>query len=147
MRFTQRVHLFPFRTQKLSSAEATILTWRRVGKIAHRQHIKADSFPESAFLLFLLSSVGRAGGTNYTGAIPIKADKKRSLKLYKFHIFLLSSVGRANISLCTHELVWETHKFGTDLCAVSPHSSLAQSVERVTVNHDVVGSSPTGGAI
>ena len=98
-------------------------------------------------LIFLLSSVGRAGGTNYTGAIPIKADKKRSLKLYKFHIFLLSSVGRANISLCTHELVWETHKFGTDFCAVPPHSSLAQSVERVTVNHDVVGSSPTGGAI
>ena len=27
------------------------------------------------------------------------------------------------------------------------HSSLAQSVERMTVNHDVVGSSPTGGAI
>ena len=26
------------------------------------------------------------------------------------------------------------------------YSSLAQSVERVTVNHDVVGSSPTGGA-
>ena len=26
------------------------------------------------------------------------------------------------------------------------HSSLAQSVERMTVNHDVVGSSPTGGA-
>ena len=31
----QRVHLFPFRTQKLSSAEATILAWRRAGKIAH----------------------------------------------------------------------------------------------------------------
>ena len=28
----------------------------------------------------------------------------------------------------------------------SPYSSLAQSVERMTVNHDVVGSSPTGGA-
>ena len=27
------------------------------------------------------------------------------------------------------------------------YSSLAQSVERVTVNHDAVGSSPTGGAI
>ena len=26
------------------------------------------------------------------------------------------------------------------------YSSLAQSVERMTVNHDVVGSSPTGGA-
>ena len=30
----QRVHLFPFRTQKLSSAMAKILAWRRVGKIA-----------------------------------------------------------------------------------------------------------------
>ena len=29
----------------------------------------------------------------------------------------------------------------------SIYSSLAQSVERMTVNHDVVGSSPTGGAI
>ena len=62
-------------------------------------------------------------------------------------IFLLSSVGRASISLCTHELVGKTHKFGTDFCAVPPHSSLAQSVERVTVNHDVVGSSPTGGVL
>ena len=28
-----------------------------------------------------------------------------------------------------------------------PYSSLAQLVERVTVNHDVVGSSPTGGVM
>ena len=34
----QRVHLFPFRTQKLSSAEVTILAWRRAGKITHRGH-------------------------------------------------------------------------------------------------------------
>ena len=34
----QRVHLFPFRTQKLSSAMAKILAWRRVGKIAHCWH-------------------------------------------------------------------------------------------------------------
>ena len=34
----QRVHLFPFRTQKLSSAEATILAWRRAGMIAHCGH-------------------------------------------------------------------------------------------------------------
>ena len=106
-----------------------------------------SSYSNLNFIIFLLSSVGRAGGTNYTGAIPIKADKKRSLKLYKFHIFLLSSVGRANISLCTHELVWETHKFGTDFCAVPPHSSLAQSVEHLTVNQGVTGSSPVGGAI
>ncbi len=33
----------------------------------------------------------------------------------------------------------------TELWKIS-YSSLAQSVERMTVNHDVVGSSPTGGA-
>ena len=32
---TQRVHLFPFRTQKLSFAVPTILAWRRAGKISH----------------------------------------------------------------------------------------------------------------
>ena len=36
---TQRVHPFPFRTRKLSSVVATILVWRRTGKIAHRQHL------------------------------------------------------------------------------------------------------------
>ena len=35
---TQRVHLFPFRTQKLSSAVAKILGWKRPGKIAQCQH-------------------------------------------------------------------------------------------------------------
>ncbi len=34
----------------------------------------------------------------------------------------------------------------SNLVSSSTYSSLAQSVERVTVNHDVVGSSPTGGA-
>ena len=36
----------------------------------------------------------------------------------------------------------KTHKFGTDFCAVPPHSSLAQSVEHLTVNQGVTGSSP-----
>ena len=66
-----------------------IPSWKRLGKIG-----------QGRLYLFLFSSVGRAGGTNYTGAIPIKADEKRSLKLYKFHIFLLSSVGRANEAKC-----------------------------------------------
>ena len=35
----------------------------------------------------------------------------------------------------------------SNLVSSSTYSSLAQSVERVTVNHDAVGSSPTGGAI
>ena len=33
---TQRVHLYPFRTQKLSSAVPKILVWRRTGKIGQR---------------------------------------------------------------------------------------------------------------
>ena len=35
---TQRVHLFPFRTQKLSSAVPKILAWRRAGKIGQSRH-------------------------------------------------------------------------------------------------------------
>ena len=35
---TQRVHLFPFRTQKLSFAVLTILAWRRAGKISRSRH-------------------------------------------------------------------------------------------------------------
>ena len=35
---TTRVHPFPFRTRKLSSSVATILVWRRTGKIARCQH-------------------------------------------------------------------------------------------------------------
>ena len=56
---TQRVHLFPFRTQKLSFAVPTILAWRRAGKISqsrHKAYRKALRFP--VCLIFLLSSVG-----------------------------------------------------------------------------------------
>ena len=42
---TQRVHLYPFRTQKLSSAVPKILVWRRTGKIGHSRHI-AGSFKQ-----------------------------------------------------------------------------------------------------
>ena len=45
-----RVHPFPFRTRKLSSSVATILGWRRPGKIARRQH--KDSSCENAAAVF-----------------------------------------------------------------------------------------------
>ena len=87
----QRVHLFPFRTQKLSSAEATILAWRRAGKIAQCQHypIQLTRVCRLAVLVF----------------IPHRPQPIEEL-----------------------------------------YSSLAQSVEHLTVNQGVVGSSPTGGA-
>ena len=37
MPMTQRFHLFPFRTQKLSSVVPKILGWRRPGKIGRRR--------------------------------------------------------------------------------------------------------------
>ena len=88
----QRVHLFPFRTQKLSSAEATILAWRRAGKIAQCQH----------FMIQLIRFIPRLAVS-----------------------FFIPRWGSP------HEDIY---------------SSLAQSVEHLTVNQGVVGSSPTGGA-
>ena len=38
------------------------------------------------------------------------------------------------------------HTYDGNQFLTSPYSSLAQSVERMTVNHDVAGSSPAGGA-
>ena len=69
-----RFHLFPFRTQKLSSHVSKILGWSRPGKIEQ----------------------------------------------------------------CRHK--------GVELSTPLSYSSIAQSVERMTVNHDVTGSSPVGGA-
>ena len=50
---TQRVHLFPFRTQKLSFAVLTILAWRRAGKIGRDGHCQSVWI---GFFLFLLAN-------------------------------------------------------------------------------------------
>ena len=54
-----RVHLFPFRTQKLSSPVPTILAWRRAGKIGQCQHkkevIHSDDF---FFCVFIVHEEG-----------------------------------------------------------------------------------------
>ena len=42
---TQRSHLFPFRTQKLSSVVPKILGWRRPGKIGRRRLFSSLYFP------------------------------------------------------------------------------------------------------
>ena len=56
---------------------------------------------------------------------------------YLNFIFLLSSVGSGSDTLYTIELWGETNKKDTDFRSESSYSSLAQSVERMTVNHDV----------
>ena len=45
---------------------------------------------------------------------------------------------------CSAVRCWGRFNVNTDICP--SYSSLAQSVERMTVNHDVAGSSPAGGA-
>ena len=55
---TQRVHLFPFRTQKLSFAVPTILAWRRAGKIGRDGHY-ANSFGVGVFLSIVLQFLSR----------------------------------------------------------------------------------------
>ena len=90
MFLSQRVHPFPFRTRKLSSAEPKILAWRRAGTIGHCRHLARAT---------VLAAKGNMG---------MHSD--------------------------------------TPLVSLYFYSSLAQSVERVTVNHDVAGSSPAGGS-
>ena len=82
---TQRVHLFPFRTQKLSFAVLTILAWRRAGKISRSRPIKVA--PMGATFIQSL--------TRWLDAIVLSLTLK-NIKLSPTIIFLLSSVGRAH---------------------------------------------------
>ena len=117
----QRVHLFPFRTQKLSSAEPKILAWRRAGKIGHCRHIYRETWVRRwhavsvslVYLLLLYSSLTHAGRFASKPHLTSWAGREWTLGSSKFTI---------------------------------QYSSLAQSVEHLTVNQGVVGSSPTGGA-
>ena len=56
VRLTQRVHLFPFRTQKLSSVVPKILGWRRPGKIGIRQH-ETTEVRQGSNLSFVLGKI------------------------------------------------------------------------------------------
>ena len=93
---TQRVHLFPFRTQKLSSAVLKILVGRPAGKISQCRH-----------------NIG-----------------KRFLKRNLFSYLCISPKGKGE----------------TNSEVAIRYASLAQLAEHVTVNHGVVGSSPSRGA-
>ena len=105
---TRRVHPFPFRTRKLSSAVPKILAWRRAGKIGQCRHTTAK--PNTCFAVS--------------------------------HIYIQGVSMVEWIKLDGSE-----HTYDRLNTLTSPYSSLAQSVERMTVNHDVAGSSPAGGAI
>ncbi len=124
MFLTQRVHPFPFRTRKLSFAVPKILGWRRPGKIGQRRHKSLLSVDGRRKLVILTQRVHpfpfRTRKLSF--AVPIILGWRRPGKVG--HSRHIQGVPRVSLS----------------------YSSLAQSVERMTVNHDVAGSSPAGGA-
>ena len=65
---TVRVHLFPFRTQKLSSRVPKILGWRRPGKIGRCLHKKR----QADACLFLHSKDKMDTGNAHSGAKTVR---------------------------------------------------------------------------
>ena len=150
MILTQRVHPFPFRTRKLSFAVAKILAWRRAGKIVHRQHsLKWD--------IWLLRM------SHFSISVPapkprITPPRSSPSPATNCHLTLHWNVGGTpNLPPDAHPLsLGGTPNLPPDahplsLGAIFAHfirsyASLAQSVEHLTVNQGVTGSSPVGGA-
>ena len=96
---TQRVHPFPFRTRKLSSAVATILVWRRTGKIAHCQHNATLRVERGVMACrnplknFTRKSVKNSLPVFQLAHVGSPTELRRNMCK---PIFLLSSVGRAH---------------------------------------------------
>ena len=114
----------------------TILTWRRVGKIGRCEH--CDNFFVTQpccvlyFFIFLLSSVGRrlSKTIEYRFTTGSNQSKEKWSRGYRGVYF--------DYALGSKQFLYYLNL---------QYSSLAQLVERMTVNHDVAGSSPAGGAM
>ena len=96
VRLTQRVHLFPFRTQKLSSVVPKILSWRRLGKIGRRQHRQRLGSGLTSVCLYKRSSIAQSVehltvNQGVTGSSPVGGVRNRPTCTF-------SSVGRATDS-------------------------------------------------
>ena len=142
MRLTQRVHLFPFRTQKLSSVVPKILGWKRPGKIGIRQHEQLEVRQGSDLSLFVEKyQSGTSKSYGYTEYMCIL-----TCDLFKTISHQKVTVTRWKFTLVNFEymciLTCDLFKTISHV-----HSSIAQSVEHLTVNQGVTGSSPVGGAI
>ena len=79
---TQRVHLFPFRTQKLSFAVPTILAWRRAGKIGQSRHTPREE----------RANPGGEGRRTEKSGEPISPKENR--KALRFPVCLYSSLAQ-----------------------------------------------------
>ena len=79
---TVRVHLFPSRTQQLSSLVPTILGWKRPGKIGRRQHKRKTWTFVQVFLLFTgLPQISLAGRPDRQGIFDRLRRRRTSSRL------------------------------------------------------------------
>ena len=130
---TQRVHLFPFRTQKLSFAVLTILAWRRAGKISHsrQRRIKYSGISK------------RDSRRTEKSGKPISPEMRRRRHSLK-------TVRRATlaflIALYPTFLLSSCRSIPTEHGVIFIPPQLSR-YEHLTVNQVVAGSSPAGGAI
>lgn len=141
-----RIHLFPYRTQKLSSPASTILGWRRPGKIDRRllnipqqlswQGIRCSHIPRK---------MGRNQGFQHklrvlfkTQHLKVKNRPKKfvaSIAFRNLGDWLIKKLNQPKIAnVCLKNFLQNLQ------------SSIAQLVEHAAVNRRVVGSSPTWGA-
>ena len=112
-----RVHLYPFRTQKLSCAKPKILARRRAGKIGQCQHFSFKS-------LALLQIQNNQNHESESGVNSLAVSKKHPTPCMILIILLIYFLNfLSNI-----------------------YSELAQLAEHLTVNQVVAGSSPAFGA-
>ena len=160
---TQRSHLFPFRTQKLSSVVPKILGWRRPGKIGRRRLFSLlFGAPEVSAASGGYSEPERAGQRrramrehimrevsatrrNRKSSATARATSGRAEWFCKTGNLITctsSSVGRATVKLYDQWLV-RAHKWDlTVLSQKSRYALLAQLVEQLTLNQRAQGSSP-----
>ena len=122
---TQRVHPFPFRTRKLSSAVPKILVWRRTGKIGRCSHITKRTTVQLCERQLLWQLSGRqVGDINAEGPpVPIPNTEVKLCSAENTYL----ATDRENRSLPTY---YKGNIFCFPCNRLTQYSSLAQSVER-----------------
>ena len=125
--FTWRVHLYPFRTQKLSSTVPTIPDWRRSGKIGRGQHSSLAQSAEHA-----------AVNRSVVGSSPTGGAKKSRLPFGSLLFLSFVSLGSNQLPLCATT-------FGCSLAIALPlpvAEEGSESVRQAPVFYE--GASPDG---
>ena len=141
MILTQRVHPFPFRTRKLSSAVAKILVWRRTGKIAQCRHSVSDLNAEGPPVPIPNTEVKLSSVEN-TSRETVREDRSRPTSRtaegqFSIPIWGCSSAGRAP-ALQAGGHGFESHHLHQRRVAVPRKKGHSQSRDKwIRANNDI----------